>query len=318
LLEHLTDYTYRVFAISDYGSSASSNELMISTLDQPPAAPSDLEAVVVSGNEVFLQWVDNADNETGFRVHRREGTTGPYPYIATLPVDTTTYTDTTVQPDTEYTYYIIAFNDGGYFGNTNYVTVTTTYNLEDLTLDDADPAVTYTGNWTAQTGWSGRISGTIHESNQLGAAAQFAFEGNRVQLIADKQPWGGQADVYIDDVLQSNVSFYSETPDQYQQLIYDTGTLTYGQHTIRLVKTGGDWIYVDAFIYTTQQASSTESPPAEPAFQLTAVETDQSIIRRHVLGTTNRTSILGRWHAAQKRSRHHLSLNSDAEFRFEL
>ena len=55
-----------------------------------------------------LKWVDNADNEKGYRVYRGET------MIADLPANSTTYTDnTTITYGSVLTYYVEAYNDAG-------------------------------------------------------------------------------------------------------------------------------------------------------------------------------------------------------------
>ncbi len=133
--------------------------------------------------------------------------------------------------------------------------------------DDADPAIIYTGNWTAHTNWGGRIEQTIHESNDIDAAVEFTFTGNRIELVADRQPWGGEADVYLNNQLHSTVSFYSQTPDQYQQSIFIATQLAATQYTIRVEKSAGDWIYLDAFLYGTDLPPTRPDPPSNLQLQ---------------------------------------------------
>ncbi len=45
------------------------------------------------GNRVYLSWRDNATDETGFRLERRDGASAVFTTIATLPPDATSYTD---------------------------------------------------------------------------------------------------------------------------------------------------------------------------------------------------------------------------------
>jgi len=59
-----------------------------------PANPSELSIVSQSGAAgTQLTWQDNSSDETGFRVERRTNAGGAFATIATLPANTTTYTD---------------------------------------------------------------------------------------------------------------------------------------------------------------------------------------------------------------------------------
>lgn len=54
-----------------------------------------------------INWADNADNETGYRVYRNDQ------LIAELPANSKTYTDTTTTDGTNVTYGVEAFNEAG-------------------------------------------------------------------------------------------------------------------------------------------------------------------------------------------------------------
>src|SRR5213075_1794726 len=64
-------YTYRVKATSTVGDSGYSSSTDATITDpQPPLAPSNLTASGGSAQAV-LGWVDNADNETVFKIERK-------------------------------------------------------------------------------------------------------------------------------------------------------------------------------------------------------------------------------------------------------
>lgn len=114
-------YTYRVRAYnsdSDYSAAA---EASISLTY--PAAPSSLTASVVSTSAVTLSWTDNSTNETGFKIERMTDTGGVFVPIATLPANTTTYTDNAVSTGTTYIYRIRSYNALGDSAYTSEVTV---------------------------------------------------------------------------------------------------------------------------------------------------------------------------------------------------
>ncbi|MGV3721552.1 MAG: Calx-beta domain-containing protein, partial [Actinomycetota bacterium] len=70
--------------------------------DRLRTSPRPLTATIVSATSVRVNWTDNCDNETSYRVGR---TTGGSPVtIATLPPGTTTFTDNTVTPGIPYAY----------------------------------------------------------------------------------------------------------------------------------------------------------------------------------------------------------------------
>ncbi|HJQ68020.1 MAG TPA: choice-of-anchor D domain-containing protein [Blastocatellia bacterium] len=97
---------------------------LVPTIPLAPPAPSDLVATVVSATRVDLTWTDNSNNELGFRVLRSLDNI-TYTEIATLPPNTTSFSDTTVTPNTTFFYRVVAFNNFGNSEPSNTVGVTT-------------------------------------------------------------------------------------------------------------------------------------------------------------------------------------------------
>jgi len=77
----------------------------------PPAAPSGMSAVALSSSSIAVSWVDNANNEDGFVLYRWNGTT--WVQIATVGANVTSYTDTGLQPATQYRHLACAQNGAG-------------------------------------------------------------------------------------------------------------------------------------------------------------------------------------------------------------
>jgi predicted secreted protein len=92
----------------------------------PHAAPSNLTAQAVSRDQINLAWVDNADNETGFKI---EGCTGSkctdFGQIAAVGADVTAFTDTGLSSKTTYRYRVLAYNDSGDSAYSNIAKATT-------------------------------------------------------------------------------------------------------------------------------------------------------------------------------------------------
>jgi YD repeat-containing protein len=84
-----------------------------------PNTPTNLTAVVASLTQINLSWIDNATNETGFKIERKIGTGGTYSQIATLGVNVTTYLDTGLKAGTTYYYRVRAYNGAGDSGYSN-------------------------------------------------------------------------------------------------------------------------------------------------------------------------------------------------------
>jgi len=106
-----TTYDYVVTAVDrSKNESENSNEASATTEGgpiEPPAAPSGLSATAVSSSQINLDWTDNANNETGFKIERDSMP------IATVGANVTSYSDTGLDPSTTYTYRVRAYNGAG-------------------------------------------------------------------------------------------------------------------------------------------------------------------------------------------------------------
>lgn len=104
-------YCYRVNAFNQAGTSPWSNEAGITIAYTVPLPPS---SAGISANR--LTWVDNSQNETGFRIERKaEACDGSAAFaeVSQMPKDSTSYTDTAVMEGTTYCYRVAATNPAG-------------------------------------------------------------------------------------------------------------------------------------------------------------------------------------------------------------
>jgi len=121
-----TTYFYRVLATNAGGDSAASNTASGTTLPNPPAAPSGLTVTVpaapAGSSELVLNWNDNSNNETGFKVERSTdnfGVPANTTLVTTTAAGATSYTNTGLASDTIYYYRVRATNAAGDSGNSN-------------------------------------------------------------------------------------------------------------------------------------------------------------------------------------------------------
>jgi hypothetical protein len=66
-----------------------------------------------ASGELQLGWADNSDNEDGFKIERKTGTTGTYSQVALVGANFTAYTDTNLIDGAIYCYRMAAFNAAG-------------------------------------------------------------------------------------------------------------------------------------------------------------------------------------------------------------
>lgn len=79
-----------------------------------PLNPTNLSAQQHSSVNIQLGWVDNAGNETGYRVERKDGAAGSFAPVATHPAGANAHTDSgPLNANESYYYRVIAFNAAG-------------------------------------------------------------------------------------------------------------------------------------------------------------------------------------------------------------
>jgi len=89
----------------------------------PPAAPSGLTATAVSETRIDLSWTDNSTDEDAFEIRRSTG--GGFVRVATVGVDTTSWSDTGLSPCAGASYTVAATNSAGSSAPSNTASATT-------------------------------------------------------------------------------------------------------------------------------------------------------------------------------------------------
>jgi len=77
----------------------------------PPAAPTTLSATAVSSAQINLAWVDNSNNETGFRIERSADGGVTFTQLATTAANTSSFANTALPASTLFHYRVRAFNN---------------------------------------------------------------------------------------------------------------------------------------------------------------------------------------------------------------
>jgi len=96
------------------------------------SAPTDLQAVPVSENQIDLSWTDNSDTEDGYRIERKTGD-GNFSLINIVSADVTSYSNTFLSPGTTYSYRVFGYDN--VLGNSAYSNVATATTQTQSTTD---------------------------------------------------------------------------------------------------------------------------------------------------------------------------------------
>lgn len=107
-----TTYYFRIRSTNTIGDSAYSEVASATTLQAPPAATSFFYVASNASYQVGLGWLDTA-YEDNYVVERAPTSTGAWTVLATLPANTTSFTDASVAASTVYHYRIKAVNTAG-------------------------------------------------------------------------------------------------------------------------------------------------------------------------------------------------------------
>lgn len=90
-----------------------------------PIEPGSLVASTLSAASIRVTWLDNSDDEDGFRVERSLATDTGFEEIATIEPDVVMLDDTDLSADTPYYYRVMAFNTAGASVYSNVASATT-------------------------------------------------------------------------------------------------------------------------------------------------------------------------------------------------
>jgi hypothetical protein len=78
-----------------------------------PANPPPSSTLPTPGGVLDLTWTDSSDNEDGFKLERKTGTTGTFAQVAVVGPNTTSYTDSGLTVGITYCYRVNASNAAG-------------------------------------------------------------------------------------------------------------------------------------------------------------------------------------------------------------
>ena len=122
----------------------------------PPISPKAVSANAVSSTRIKLTWTDRSDNEDGFRIEKKIGSTGTYSEIDTVAAGITSYTDTDLDVETKYYYRVQAYNvqeSSSYFNETTVTTHAPPTELSATNVSQASISLSWLDNSSHETGY---------------------------------------------------------------------------------------------------------------------------------------------------------------------
>jgi hypothetical protein len=180
-------YVLQVYKPEDGRTSTSETYALAFNFEAgTPVAASDASATTVSSSAIQLDWSDNADNETGFRIERRISD-GSYSTLTTVDADVITYTDSSCAAGTTYDYQIIAYNDNG----------------------DADAAEVSATTYTVQEAWRLSYFGSTSDSDDGANDADPDLDGlsNLLEFATGSDPLSSSSNPVSTELLASDQQF---------------------------------------------------------------------------------------------------------------
>jgi hypothetical protein len=126
-------------------------------------------------------------------------------------------------------------------------------------IEQNNPAITYTGSWYVNNSiYAGGGSAVL--AMDSGSSATVKFNGTGITWIGFMDLWSGYAQVYLDGTLKTTLDLWGMpygdgcSCETWQRPISSTTGLPNGPHTLTIKvlgqksdKSGGNWIWIDAF-----------------------------------------------------------------------
>jgi hypothetical protein len=117
---------YRVRSINSDGASGYSDTILVAfEIVDLPDAPTRLNIVSVGYDKTTLRWKDNSLNENGFEIERHGPDDASTINYFSVTANDSMFIDTRLSMSSEYTYFVRSFNNSGFSGYSNKVTINT-------------------------------------------------------------------------------------------------------------------------------------------------------------------------------------------------
>ncbi|MEK3884666.1 glycosyl hydrolase family 28-related protein [Paenibacillus sp. PL2-23] len=236
--------TYRVtLLVWDNGGRGSIKEHTITISSsgsdtQAPTVPQSFVSTGVTTTTASFSWSASSDNVgvAGYRIYRNSILVGTTASLA--------FTDTSLTPDTTYSYTIKAYDAANNESSASSAVSVTTDEVPSgtpLTVNNATTGTglhqfNFNGTWTAGSNVDS-YNGDNHWSNVTNAYYEVKFEGTQAKLYSEKWTNMGIVAVSIDGGAETMVDLYQSTR-QHIALVYTSPVLADDEHTLRVRITG--------------------------------------------------------------------------------
>jgi hypothetical protein len=142
---------YMLFILNGNGVPAVARIIRIGAATGPvPPSPAGLTATAISSSQINLAWIDNATNESGFKIERStDGST--FTQVATVGANATSYSNTGLAAGMRYYYRIRATNGNGDSPYTTVAEAVTFNNSASMLIDDFNDNVRDPAKWIVGT-----------------------------------------------------------------------------------------------------------------------------------------------------------------------
>lgn len=243
-------YQYRVqaYRTSPINNSSYSNTATAS-VTCPPVATTTITATVVSATVIRLDWVDNAVDETDYRIERSPDGISGWSQISTTAANAITYTDSNLTCETSYAYRIRAYrdSDGSYSSYSNTVSATTALCL---LLPPTN------------------LRGTIVSEIQLRLTWADAAQNESAMLVErlNNGQWAQIANLPANTTAYTDTGLACGTEYQYRVRVYRSSNNTYSGYSNTLVIgtkvcTPDNLMLSNSATHAVQQFRSLQNPP---------------------------------------------------------
>lgn len=246
-LEEFTEYTFRLYAINEAGSSASTNPFVITTAeDAPSSSPTNVTAQAISSSSILVRWlpvpkIHRNGIIRGYKIQYQgsrniDSTLLPqlYKYIEDNNTQHTTLTD--LKSFSTYHLAISAYTSAGDGLYSDIVSITTKEDTPSMPTNLSFPIVSQTSAlifWDAPEDPNGEIVGykiSYHPLNEPKEASSHelssterTFKANNLKtethyvftvVAKTREGWGQQANMLVytyDSELRANLPYYRES-----------------------------------------------------------------------------------------------------------